>query len=288
MKEIILLNGGLGNQMFQYAFYLAKKKKNMQVFLNNYYLLRVKCHNGYELEKLFGIQPDNSSKMAPVLRKLLIFKNIKPWKTISKTLLRLLHIFGLKYVEYNYTQGRDPLAVRSGWGLVFYGGVWANEIYFSEIEREIREIYTFNRQQLSPHSVTILEKIKTSESVSIHVRRGDFITDGREIYGSEYYEEAVRYAMKNIPDTLTFFVFSDEPDWAEENLKIPCETYFFRNRRTEDAWQDMYLMSKCKHNIITNSTFSWWAAWLNDNNNKVVIAPKQSNDPVIPRKWIKI
>lgn len=149
----------------------------------------------------------------------------------------------------------------------------------------------------------ILEKITQTNSVSIHVRRGDYYNNESafKIHGNittkKYYENALEFIKEKVKNPV-FFVFSDEFEWVKKNL------YFFSNygevhiidwNKGFDSYIDLQLMSNCKHNIIANSSFSWWAAWLNKNKNKIVISPKkwvnninENKIDIIPNNWIKI
>lgn len=133
-------------------------------------------------------------------------------------------------------------------------------------------------------------------TVSIHIRRGDYLSQQFSAgFGNccplAYYREAIHY-MKTYLDDITFVLFSDDMDWVKMNLPLDNAIYVDHNHGV-DSWQDMYLMSMCQHNIIANSTFSWWGAWLNDNTDKIVIAPKRwwssiENDDVVPESWIRM
>ena len=110
----------------------------------------------------------------------------------------------------------------------------------------------------------------------------------------EYYNKSIEY-LNNKIDSLVFIIFSDDTKWAKENIKISNKTIFVDHNKDEKAWLDMQLMSKCNHNIIANSSFSWWGAWLNRNENKIVISPKRwfnsSNNntkDLLPNSWIKL
>ena len=138
--------------------------------------------------------------------------------------------------------------------------------------------------------------MQLNNSVSIHVRRGDYLngyyfeTLGK-ICDIDYYKRAIALINKEVNDPY-FYIFSDDPGYVAENLKIENATYVDFNRG-RDSWQDMYLMSQCKHNIIANSTFSWWGAWLNTNLNKIVIAPNRwfanmDNDEIVLPEWIRL
>lgn len=186
--------------------------------------------------------------------------------------------------------------LKKRFGLSFYIGFWQTEKYFSSIREEILTTFTFDKKMISLQTNNILHLIKNTNSVSIHIRRGDYLQKGvKEIFGNictpTYYDKAIS-EIKNRIDNPNFFVFSNDIEWVKENISIPSPNYIDWNKGT-DSWQDMFLMSQCKYNIIANSTFSWWGAWLNQNDNKIVIAPKRFlNDietpDIFPKEWITI
>ncbi|MDD2505652.1 MAG: alpha-1,2-fucosyltransferase, partial [Bacilli bacterium] len=135
-------------------------------------------------------------------------------------------------------------------------------------------------------------------SDSLHVRRGDYVLNSttNKVHGTcgiNYYNKAIDIVTKENPEAV-FFVFSDDCDWARNNLKINHEKYFIDFNGKENCHEDIRLMSLCKHNIIANSSFSWWGAWLNNNKNKIVVAPKKwfnvkiNTKDLVPENWIKI
>ena len=176
-------------------------------------------------------------------------------------------------------------------------GYYQNERYFKDIENIIRKEFTL-KNSLSESAEKIYSDIKNKpDSVSVHIRRGDYISDpsANANHGTcsvEYYENALSIIRKKVKSP-TFFIFSDDISWVKENLKIENAIYV-SNPEIKD-YEELILMSKCKHNIIANSSFSWWGAWLNQNSNKIVIGPKQwlthktSNElDILPAEWIQI
>ena len=141
-----------------------------------------------------------------------------------------------------------------------------------------------------------------NNSVSVHVRRGDYVLDKNTqefhgVCGVDYYLDAIKLIASKMDDLLLVF-FSDDTEWAIEEFKnLPYSLIFIDHNKGENSWKDMFLMSNCKHNIIANSSFSWWAAYLNQNQNKMVIAPKQwfadptknsETSDLIPESWIRL
>ena len=165
--------------------------------------------------------------------------------------------------------------------------------YFYEVSDILRGEIVFPKLNNANQEIGSL--IRSSKSVSIHVRRGDYLTS--KIYcnlgESEYYNNAIKYISKK-DDNLQFLIFSDDSEWCKKNLKLPSNSIFVDWNRKSDSYIDMQLISMCKYNIIANSSFSWWGAWLNSNNDKIVIAPNNwfSKDSlydgtyIIPKDWV--
>ena len=141
--------------------------------------------------------------------------------------------------------------------------------------------------------------IESSNAVSVHVRRGDYISNPKTnlLNGEctiEYYERAAKFIEARF-DSPHYFIFSDDPDWAVDNIHLNGQTTVVRHNKPEQAHEDLYLMKHCKHHIIANSSFSWWGAWLCENKNKIVVTPKKwvqqkdiDTSDVIPEQWIKL
>lgn len=176
-------------------------------------------------------------------------------------------------------------------------GFWQSEKYFNEIRSVLlRELVL--KEEASEKINDIVKQILNSNSVSVHMRRGDYITNknASEFHGNlslEYYHEALSFITKKITQPLVF-VFSDDIEWVKMNFKTKHECVFIDFNTAQSSVWDLYLMSLCKHNIIANSSFSWWGAWLNQHQYKTVIAPKQwfankslNTQDLLPDAWIK-
>ena len=181
----------------------------------------------------------------------------------------------------------------------YIDGYFQCEYYFKDIRKEILNQFVIN-QAISNYTKDIENKIKNSRnSCSLHIRRGDFMNDTNiSIHGAcdiKYYKNAMKYLEEKI-DNLFYFVFSDDIEWCRENLVIENAVYI-ESKEIRIPHEDIYLMSLCSNNIIANSTFSWWGAWINQNEEKIVIAPKkwfaedkmnnQSKD-IVCESWVRI
>lgn len=284
--KIIKILGGLGNQMFQYAFYLsmANRFKHVKADINHFE--NYDLHNGFEIEKVFGVKINKASSF---LVKIFDKEN-SAWKY-----RKLRRIMGTKNAvldeKKEFVFDNDILNNAKN---LMYRGYWQNEKYFLEISDKIRSAFTFQKP-LVAENLKISKLIQKTESVSLHIRRGDYV--GHSLLGGicdlNYYKNAISIIYGKVAKP-TFFVFSNDITWCKQNLKIEAANYISWNQGS-DSYKDMQLMSLCKHNVIANSSFSWWGAWLNNNQNKIVIAPKRwTNDPnyddtdICPHSWIKI
>lgn len=267
---IILIRGGLGNQMFGFSFFLELKKR----YPNAVFLFKiandVNQHQGLELFNIFNIK----GKWRYVFCKPSFL-----WPLFHQT----KQTDALVY---------DEVMFNTQYRLNYYEGFWQSELYFSNALNDVRQSFRFKSNIFNKETLSISKQIGSCNSVSIHIRRGDYLNFSNcAVCDLDYYNRAIAYIQKHIIDAV-FFVFSDDISWCQENIKINNAQYInFNNGK--DSWQDMYLMSICKHNIIANSTFSWWGAWLNDNKQKIVIAPREwflntGKTDIIPDKWIVI
>lgn len=284
---IIKIMGGLGNQMFQYALYrkLLYLDKNPKMDAN--FFSRFEVHNGLELENVFNIkiqhaQNEDITKLGDVQFNLIARARRKAG-IIKKT-----HIMPSRYDTARY------MPAIFEYDNVYLDGYWQSEKYFADIKDIIKGEFKFGGQLLGRNG-EIAQKIEEENSISIHIRRGDYLSIPlyQNICTKEYYKAAIDFINKRIKSPQ-YYVFSDDINWCRTNLQLHDAIYVDWNRN-ENSHYDMQLMSKCKHNIIANSSFSWWGAWLNDNPDKIVVAPnKWFNDhkiyqqDIVPDSWIKL
>lgn len=279
----IKLQGGLGNQLFQYAFGVAVVHRlgtNFQLdvayFEADLSQYPTAIRRKYELD-MFDID-------LPIVHSKHFF-----YTSTNRVLTWLRKKLSQNIGLPNYVAEADFLEKFKD--NTYYEGYWQNELYFQEISEQIRANLKF-RVPLSERSLPILKQIKDSESVCIHVRRTDFLTDNRyEVLRIEYYQKAIQ-KLKNLHQNLLFFVFSDDIIWCKSQNFGDCRMIFVSdNQSLRDEFE---LMIACKHHIIANSTLSWWAARLNPNPNKKIIAPQKwfsdntQSTTLIPERWIKI
>lgn len=273
LMDIIIVFNGLGNQMSQYAFYLAKKRFN-----SNCYVVfdpkSVSTHNGLELENIFEIKL-NSSFFDKVIS--CFYGYILNRRIIN----RVFNIIGVRiiYESKNYDY-QNSILKSSPKGVNFYWGGWHSEKYFKSIEQEIKNTFKFPSVCDSPIFNEWLRKISFDDnSVSIHVRRGDYLDKPSDPFYQfngvctiDYYKKAIAYIQTKIVSP-NFYIFSNDVDWCMQTFGIES-MYYIDCNKGKDSWRDMYLMSECRHHINANSTFSWWAAWLSPYLDGIVLRPK--------------
>lgn len=281
---IIHLSGGLGNQMFQYALGRKMSIKNKDTFKLDQSFYTPGNKRTYELSGFNIIENIVSPEEISHIKL--------PYGLISKTVTefkkRILRIFNIEFKP----------AILEKKGDMYLDGFWQSEQYFTDIRDVLLKDFTL-KNTLTGTPALVLEKIKnTSNSVSLHVRRGDYVAEsGTNAYwgtlGPDYYNRAIT-ALKNKIGSFSLFVFSDDVEWVKENMHFDYPTIFVSGYNSTNC-EELVLMAACEHNIIANSSFSWWGAWLNTNPIKVVVAPKQWQikaqhraKDILPNSWIKI
>ncbi len=283
----VKLQGGLGNQLFQYAF-----AKTLAARLN--------CD--YRLDISF-FEKDNRSypHFVPRSYALDIFQtdfpttsHHHPFYTSPNRALTWLRKRLSDWVDLKGYIAETPLVdSQTLKDHTYYEGYWQSEKYFWEIGTEIRQELVF-KNPINPLANHIVAKIKTTESVCIHVRRGDFLTNPNyDILTIEYYQKAIGLLRKQYSN-LHFFVFSDDIYWCKLQDWNTSNLIYISDNQLFDLRDEFELMIHCKHHVIANSTLSWWAAWLNSHPKKTVIAPQKwfadnmKIDGLLPETWIII
>ncbi|MBP6974854.1 MAG: alpha-1,2-fucosyltransferase [Candidatus Pacebacteria bacterium] len=308
------LRGGLGNQMFQYALgRVISKVHNEELRLDTTgYATKVQgdTPRSYRLQ-FFNIQGDIATPEDVLRAKY-------PFGIVSK----VLRAFSQKILRKNYIDYHPELLERKSAtsGTLYLDGFFQSEKYYTVGSNDFREMIQ-NDFQLKPEHISPVMKIYMDQiqamgnpasdfenSVSLHVRRGDYVTNPsanktQGLCSIQYYTDAIAHIKQHISNPH-FFVFSDDIEWVKKNIPINSPSSqneggvlspvtYISNPELQD-YEELALMSLCKHNIIANSSFSWWGAWLNSNPDKIVIAPKQwtvsgtDHPNIIPEKWLKL
>ena len=298
---IVKLNGGLGNQMFQYAVgrSLAKRLNvELKLDLNNMRMLDSekmeninKVHFYYRLH-FFNIKENyvNQDDVARVIKASSNF-SLK----IKNILMKFRKGTHIKYIQEKHFEF-DPDILNEN-DDIYLDGFWQSEKYFQNITDIIRKEFTL-KEPLKDENLGLSQQIIDTNSVFILVRRGAMVHISRTnaIHGYcrlKFYEKCVEEIAAKIHNP-TFFVFSDEPEWTKANFKIDYPTVYISHNGRKYYHEDLRLMSMCKHAITSNSTWGWWGAWLISNHEKIVYAPQRwfnldySTKDLFPPKWILI
>lgn len=257
--------GGLGNQMFQYAFgfVIARKMKKK---------LRLDVMNKatWSTERNFELKNFTIS-----FNEVLKYRHFLSYRYIRRAVNLVSRIiYKKKWYFQNYRVKYDSSNIENLRKACYLDGLWQSEKYFSDYKEEICNEFQF-KEALNRESMNLLQSLNGQNTVSLHVRRGDYMCKQFEDLGLVctpiYYKNAIAHILDNVEKPV-FIVFSEDIEWARENIKIP-EPCFYIYSLNKPPSHDMQFMSLCKHNIISNSTYSWWAAWLNKNPDKIIVAP---------------
>lgn len=261
---IVQMSGGLGNQMFQYALYRQLQEQGKEVKIDD-----VTCYESDNARvrqlSVFGITYEKASS-----EELIALTDA--YMDVGSRIRRKL--FGRRtssYQEKQFNFDKKVFELEEA----YFEGCWQTEKYFADVTEQLHQEFQF-KVSLTETGQQYLAQIQSTESVGIHIRRGDYLQETQSpLYGGictkDYYERAITYMEKQFKGCC-FFLFTNDYEWTRQNMHgerfiiVDCNS-------EENGYLDMLLMSKCRHNIIANSTFSWWAAWLNTNPDKQIIAP---------------
>ncbi len=288
--NIIRMSGGLGNQMFQYALYLKLRSMGKEVKFDD-----INEYRGEDARPIvlavFGIDYPRAT-----------WDEITAFTDGSMELKKRIrrNLFGRRAVEYEEKGFFDPQVL--SFDSMYLRGAFQSERYFEDIRDEVRSTYQFPEleemhlpQKHYNNTKSYLDRIEGCEAVALHMYRGDS-RNNEELYDGicteKYYEGAVRYIQERYPEAV-FFIFSNEPKWVKnwvislmksqitesmsrQEIKNLENRFVMVETNSEyTGYLDMLLMSRCRHNIISNSSFSWWGAWLNENPDKLICAPSR-------------
>lgn len=291
---ITRLSGGLGNQLFQYAtgrrlahVHGAELKMDVSGLGNPAY--RTVRH--YELAP-FGMKQVFATPA-----------EIERFRPRNSMMSRILNLVTRKSVQRPESYIReayyhfDPCILELPDG-VYLDGYWQSERYFADIAETIRKEVAVTTPLVGRND-ELAQMINGCKAVSLHVRRGDYVTDmvTSKVHGTcgmDYYMRAVEHVASKVGQPV-FFLFSDDHEWVRKHLTLSHPMHFVDHNDTEHGYEDMRLMSLCRHHVIANSSFSWWGAWLNPRKDKIVIAPKRwfntydaNTSDICPDSWIRL
>jgi Glycosyl transferase family 11 len=289
---LVRLQGGLGNQLFQYAAArrLAHARgAELRLDVSALDDPRYRTARRYELGALNVAariaQPEDLARVAPAPRGLAG----RVRERLAGGAGRLRHV---REAHFHF----DPavLALPDG---VYLDGYWQSPRYFADVADLIRG-EAAPKAPLSGRNAELAKEIEGCAAVSVHVRRGDYLTDPavlatHGVCAPEYYEKALAYVAGRVAEPV-FFVFGDDPEWAKAHLKAPGRVVIVDPNGPEHPAEDLRLMRLCRHHVIANSTFGWWGAWLNPRPEKVVVAPERwfatdrtDTRDLIPADWVR-
>jgi hypothetical protein len=274
------LHGRLGNQMFQYAAARALAERvGTGVALDS---RTARARGEGVLTRVFDLDLSEPDSLPPDRRSNPLAYGA--WRILGRAPV-LCRERGLGYNRaFEHWENGSYLH-----------GYFQSERYFAPFADRIRADFGFPDFS-TVENAEMADRIGNALSVSLHVRRGDYLSlAAHTLCDQAYYDAALAHVLKDLPGAPVVFVFSDDPDWARTNLSVPVEKVVIDFNGAERDFEDMRLMTLCQHNVIANSSFSWWAAWLNANPDKRVAAPKRwfgdpklSNPDILPSSWTQI
>ena len=288
---LVELNGGIGNQMFQYA-----AAKSLSLHHKSILKLDITPPSDKNMpEELkprpFDLHNFNITETPAEPSEINSF-------TATSSFRKLKERFKPNYKRKIYREPHfnfDDNFFKAG-SNVYLKGLWQSEKYFLHFKSEIKTAFKF-KDYSTKDLTAVSQAMRHQNSISVHIRRGDYLAKiSQEVLGllpSSYFQKAIEQIKLSIENPV-FYFFSDDIAWVKENFQFPGAVYV-SGEITKTHIEDLYLMTQCRHNIIANSSFSWWGAWLNDNPDKMVIAPKKwfnkgpkyTND-LYPKGWIRL
>jgi len=277
--------------MFQYATARALALKNQTTLLADSRIFQTYRLHAYLVDRFKTVMSEADKVnlgglvLPPLKRNVLT----PLWTLRNRGRLKYFRERGLAYHPEFESLGNNT----------YLQGYWQSEKYFRPIASQLRDELT-RPEPVDEVNQKVLDEIDSAMAVSLHIRRGDYVTNPKafKVHGTcslEYYHEAAQYVADRVDAPPTFFVFSDDPEWTRENLKLPFPMRFISHNSVQDPSSDLQLMSACNHHVIANSSFSWWGAWLNPSPDKLVVAcrrwfadPTKNDCDLVPKEWIRL
>lgn len=281
--KIVKIHGGLANQMFQYCFYLNLKESFHEVYLDTD---TFDASWGFDDIKLIDVFKNVNYDSKKVSR---FYTETNRY--LDKLGLSLAGYIKEKSMKFSTQYSRNK-------NYIYFDGYWQSELYFENLTDRVRHCFEFN-QDYDLSFEKILGEVKQSNSIALHVRKGKDYLQNPLLKGTceiEYFKQAIEYINSRVHNPV-YYIFSDNFNWVDDNLSFMKYEKVDHNLNVQNNYRDMQLMSNCKHNIISNSSFSWWSAWLNSNEQKIVVGPKlwfnskldrYDSSTIMPSNWIKL
>ena len=295
---IVKFIGGLGNQMFQYAFGQAIAiRTGHTVKYDTSELLDRSTDPGYTVRD-YELGVFTGSVAIATSGELRIFGPAPTNPLLSLPFKVYRRLVRARRFSEKILFGYDPTVFNCGPN-TYFEGYWQNVQYFKSIETQLRQAFEL-KAPLVGRNLALAQLIgATPNAVMLHVRRGDYVTNAQAnavhgVCSPQYYAQAVAAVQARVGD-VHLFVFSDEPAWVQANMQFAAPTTYISHNTGLASAEDLRLMSLCRHNIIANSSFSWWGAWLNPHSDKLVVAPKQwmqvatiDSMGLLPAEWLML
>jgi hypothetical protein len=294
----VILRGGLGNQMFQYATGIGIAKHNHTSLAIDATYLNDRSPRGNFTRRFYSLDIFAAEPKLTALSKISERVPVPAlWLGMDFAAVFAGELFGGKFFKETKGHMFDERVFNAGSSASLWG-FWQTEKYFIGAEDEVRAAFRFSAPG-NEALVRAREEISRENAVALHVRRGDYLLPKySKVYGAtdtSYYDAAIAYVAARV-SSPKLFVFSDDIAWCKEHIRAPFPVAFMTDETAgPKASGHLELMSLCKHNIIANSSFSWWGAWLNNNPGKIVIAPKKweaaiATDAIdtIPAGWVTL
>lgn len=290
---IVRINGGLGNQLFQYSLGRSLALRHGSELRFDISLLEDKADRAFYLTRFETAgSMIQASEMSTLLRRPNLLERLFP--ALRRPYVRRIH---------EHTTRFDPTVLETS-DNVFLDGYWQSELYFRNVKSEIRRDLTI-QEPPTGRNKQIAGELSESNSVGLHVRRGDYVAHPVAsrilgFCGLDYYRRAVDRIAETV-ESPRYYVFSDDPEWCRHHLQLGAPTKILDHNPPDEPHEDLRLMSLCRHHVIANSTFSWWGAWLAEGDgranveDRIVIAPKRwyrstehSSDDLVPDRWLRL
>lgn len=285
---VIRIWEGLGNQLFQYAYArnLQGRSKN-QILLENARVYR-KYLPGEDLSVERKCEIFRFNISIPFIQ----MEKMKKWDYLQQRNKADQFRMKMNCGKYRFVNEGDKMFEYNDENYDFFNyyimGHFQNIRYLDEIREILLREITLKREMQIPQ--WLIELLEERQVVSVHVRRGDYLNHKyllrtiRKIYARNYYDKAITFITERVKQPVILF-FSDDMEWVKENLKCDRECYYADELHLND-YEELMLMSKCSHNIMANSTFSFWGAWLNQNSCKFVVGPREMSRSIVSENWV--
>lgn len=287
---VVRITDGLGNQLFQYAFARALKTrvgKEVYLDISDINLRKERDSKFIKWMSLCDnreFQLDNFMITLPLIEEKKLAKKYNQKEYTSKFLnyCRDFYLLPTVYLDeslYSNYKFRFPM-----WQNYYIKGYFFDKKYYENDKDVLMKEFKLKKTIAIPDDIkSILDNRNT---VSLHVRRGDFLNVGRDISGSDYYIKALDYIRDRVKEPF-LLIFSDDTEWVNNNMKFDLEYAMISGQGFSDC-EELILMSMCRNHIMANSTFSYWGAWLNPNKDKIVTLPRGWKPKVIPDTWVQL